>query len=463
MYTLYYLFCIFSIANGLEYEMLETFVIDVIETWQLLSPTIVFQDEMPTMCMKHQWILCLTIDMGIFETAEHLDRIFKTRKQDGIIFVGDEGHGQLVRQLVKVTPFIFSSNCPVFMPADYTNDIRMRLDSNMIFYKEESLGTYKLLDKFAVKGGPIIVLELGYWNVDEGVFLQASMNRWDRRTDLKGATLRNCLLDNSYWANFKRDESGNITGSKGYFQDMLFYITEKLNLTIETVGGKFERPKLLENGSWTGLMGSIQRKEVDVLSMGMGINLQRSYVVDFPISTDRQAITLIAAIPKGAAPNMWVYVRVFGIYQWMIFLILLTCLGVALSLLNVFSKDEMERELRTERGVSKFNQLKTLASSFALVYLYAIQMGDHTSSRQTALRLLTITASMLTFLMFVYYTGDITSEMTSGPAEIPIRTFEDVIHHKYKVIAISDYDRRVLQAAKPGTAKNIVQGRTKPR
>ena len=141
--------------------MLETFVIDVIETWQLLSPTIVFQDEMPTMCMKHQWILCLTIDMGIFETAEHLDRIFKTRKQDGIIFVGEQGHRQLLRQLDKVTPFIFSSNCPVFMPADYTNDIRMRLDSNMIFYKEESLGTYKLLDKFAVKGGPIIVLELG--------------------------------------------------------------------------------------------------------------------------------------------------------------------------------------------------------------------------------------------------------------------------------------------------------------
>ena len=191
-------------------------------------------------------------------------------------------------------------------------------------------------------------------------------------------------------------------------------VTSKtLHLTVETVGREKEIPTLLENGSWIGVMGLIQRKEVDVLSMGIGINLHYSAIVEFPFPTYRQPITLIAAMPKGAAPNMWVYVRVFGIYQWMIFLMLLNCLGIALSLLNVFSKDEMGRAFGTKRGDSKVYQLKSPYSSFALVYLYAIQMGDHTSSRQTASRLLTITTSMLTFLMFVYYTTEITSEMTS--------------------------------------------------
>ena len=46
--------------------------------------------------------------------------------------------------------------------------------------------------------------------------------------------------------------------------------------------------------------------------------------------------------------------------------------------------------------------------------------------------------------------------MTSGPPDIPIRTYEDVIHHDFKVITYVDHWRKMLEDAEPGTAKNVI-------
>ena len=58
--------------------------------------------------------------------------------------------------------------------------------------------------------------------------------KWDRRIDLKGATLINCIGDYAgRWFSFIKGKEGEILGTKGWFQDILFYITERLNMTIE--------------------------------------------------------------------------------------------------------------------------------------------------------------------------------------------------------------------------------------
>ena len=83
-------------------------------------------------------------------------------------------------------------------------------------------------------------------------------------------------------------------------------------------------------------------------------------------------------------------------------------------------------------------------------------MGSHTNSKLLACRLLTLTISMLTFIIFAYYQTNITADMTSGAPRIPIRTFEDVVHYDYKVLTYSPYYANILKSAKPGTAMNSV-------
>ena len=154
---------------------------------------------------------------------------------------------------------------------------------------------------------------------------------------------------------------------------------------------------MLENGSWTGdLIKLLQRPETGVVTTGMGINLDYNTFVDFPLATHSVPMTLIAAIPKSSAPNMWVYVSVFGVYQWMIFFALLVLMVIGSTLLNSLSKHESGQEFGTKRGANKGYKLNSVYSGFVLVSLFALQMGSHTNSKQLALRLLTLTVSFLT-------------------------------------------------------------------
>ena len=101
---LHYLLLLYIIttAYGLENGRFETFILDVIDTWQLRSPTIIFQDEIPKMLLKDYWSIWVTDDMNVNGTIEDMHTIFKHGKQDGIIFGGDQFDGRLLKELDKV-------------------------------------------------------------------------------------------------------------------------------------------------------------------------------------------------------------------------------------------------------------------------------------------------------------------------------------------------------------------------
>lgn len=160
-------------------------------------------------------------------------------------------HEQLIQTISRDAKFILTSNCPIFLPKEYSDIINLRLDSNIIFYEETTQTQYKLMDIFAVRGGPPITLQLGKWNLNNGVTLERSANRWENRIDLEGATILNGLSQNGRFSDFIKDDEGNIVGSRGYFQEKLFYITDRLNLTMITKEIPFSG-KLLANGTWTG-------------------------------------------------------------------------------------------------------------------------------------------------------------------------------------------------------------------
>ena len=447
------------------WRTLETFIEDIIDLYQLTSPTLIFQgdDAFPEICKIRPWILCLadTQEVEQKQLTLHLETIHKTRKQDGILFIGTKSHENILLQLVEFVPTIFTSACPVFMPIGYLDIVHLQLNSNIIFLDGMDSTAFILVDVFAVKGGPPITLDIGTWEMESGIILNMSKNRWDRRRDLRGTTIVNGVINNSDWAwletldpncSISWDEplmfsNCTLTGSDGLFQEYLFYFTDGLNVTIETMETPNEDLEMSDNGSWGGEIGMLQRKEIDVASAGLGIKLNRISVLDFtsPIHFDR--ITLIGAKPKAAEINVWVYVRVFGIMQWAIFVGLLTVFTIALALAyNTLNMDD-------EKGISyQSNASKALATS----YLFTLQSGDHTNVKLIGMRMLTMTASFLTLIIFIYYNGDITAEMTSGSSGIPIRNFGDVIRLGHSVFAISTLHTSILSEAKPGSAKREV-------
>ena len=96
-----------------------------------------------------------------------------------------------------------------------------------------------------------------------------------------------------------------------------------------------------------------------------------------------------------------------------------------------------------------------MTNDITMTLLFVVQMGEH-SSDGLAVRLLSMTMAMLTLFMFMYYNCDITAEMTSGPPDIPVKNFEDVLHHGYKVTTYSPYYQSQLAGEKPGSPKLAV-------
>ena len=442
---------------------LENFIEAIIGTWKPLSPTIIIREELTDLCRRRDMMLCVTNDANVTELAEHLARIHQMGRQDGLIFVGSTEHELLLNESTKIVPSLFTSNCPVFMPKEYSTMIKLRLDSNIIFYEKSTEIEYDLLDIFAVKGGAPISVEFGKWDEDSGMRLFSSMSRWGRRTDLNGAEFVNALHS---WtpdaSELIKDHDGNIVGSRGYQQEQLFYMTDKLNLTIRTIEvdlSIYDIP-YSENGSWTGVAGLFQQKQIDVFSASFGVTLKECIelpLFDCPFAILENEATLIAASTTGTAPNMWVYVHVFGVVQWTIFLILLMLMVMALSLINNFTKQRSVKTFGTKRGGSREPyQLSSIASGFALVFLYSIQMGSHPTTKNNAMRVLTLVISMLTLLTFLYYTTDITSNMTAGPPNHPVKNFEDVLYHGYSVIVLGSHFRDLLAKAPTDSAKHKV-------
>ena len=263
-------------------------------------------------------------------------------------------------------------------------------------------------------------------------------------TDLKGANFKNGLLDDGVWAKLVKDDVGDIVGSSGYFQEMLFYIIKHLNLKIETIEIPNERIEKLDNGSWTGDIGVLERKEADVCSAGIGIKMERSTSIEYPIPTYRGTVTLIATNPRGTAINMWAYLEVFGVTQWCIFIALIVSFIVIDTLFHTLNQENQHSP-----------NISYALSATMTAFLFIIQLGEN-NVKNLGKRMLTFTTSLLTLLMFVYYTTDITAIMTSGPPGIPIRNFEDVIHHQYTVFAKSTYLSSILADAPPGSAKSRV-------
>ena len=90
---------------------------------------------------------------------------------------------------------------------------------------------------------------------------------------------------------------------------------------------------------------------------------------------------------------MWVYVGVFGLVQWAIFVSLLVATIAAFA----FSRNRNSKEAFSGQ----------IVSGIAMAYMFTLQLGTHANLDSPALKMVQLTASMLTLVMFAYYTTGI--------------------------------------------------------
>ncbi len=187
-----------------------------------------------------------------------------------------------------------------------------------------------------------------------------------------------------------------------------------------------------ENGTkiWNGMVRQLELKEVDLCGASLTITEERSQVIDFSIGVLQDIISISVpnpALAGGQAKdiNILVFLTVFTKTAWLGILVTAIISSAVYALVALFQKDSF---------ASALNYLHHFALGMQDFFLSLIQRNSNTGQhlKLTAARVLMVTTSSLTFILFTYYGGDLTATMTAGLPAPSLKSFQDILDSEYK-------------------------------
>ncbi len=165
-------------------------------------------------------------------------------------------------------------------------------------------------------------------------------------------------------------------------------------------------------------------------------------VLDFTIPLLAEQFTLIAPRSKGNEVQLWVYLQIFPWMSW------LGCLVGLLTIAGTFYYFNTFQSLHEKEDPESFG----LTNSIAVGGLFLIEACYPMVTKLLSTRIAFFTSALFAYMIFSYYTCDLTARMTASPPDVPIRGFEDVILNDYRVLVKeATANEEVLKTAKEGT------------
>jgi hypothetical protein len=71
-----------------------------------------------------------------------------------------------------------------------------------------------------------------------------------------------------------------------------------------------------EDGSWNGMIGLLNKTEVDICTAGLSITMERQQALDYTMTLANLGAGMIIQRKSAVALNYWVYVDVFNKELW---------------------------------------------------------------------------------------------------------------------------------------------------
>ncbi len=319
----------------------------------------------------------------------------------------------------------------------------LRMDSNLLTISQGSNGT-ELEEWYRIKGSLYTQL-LGTWS-ERGGLLVETPAVWERRKDMHGTRLR---IATNFGAFFVLQSPGS-TEFEGLAPDILRNVRGACNFSAEWTlpeDGKYGAP--VGNGSWNGMVGMAQRKEVDLVVAALAVTLERSEAIDFTVAYHEGKSTLIVRNPTyfGGLEeiNLTAYLSVFTPLAWLSLALVLLSVSVAHFLLFL-------RHGKTS--------LPSLASSaIAFSYKMLLQVGVGTAG-PFCYKVLSLTAAGYVIVFVAYYEGMLTSFMTARLPAPRLQSFADAVDFEYQVVTLDGSKQaRDLETAPRGSGRNLVYER----
>ena len=372
--------------------------------------------DMPFCSGAYFPITCIQYDNG--ELQEVLDHMQSEENVYNPVFVSDGDHKKLIKALNDLNPLSFAGNQVWAMSLENTHFLHLRLDNNILFYAEAASGGFSVYESYSVKGGSPTTSQLFEWRkAEDQKNSKRPIRLLERRWNLNGVMIKNAA----------------IKYNDDIYTDLLSELQVQLNFNIQTVEpNKIQTWGKLKNGTWSGLVGMLFDKRIDLTEGWMIISADRTIGLGYSWATSVRVFTLCTAKTTRKKINVMAYAKVFPADVLLI--------ALTLSIVTVICFSVLSHE--------------SIWQSLTLMLRLLIQIGYDLPVKNRPSKMVLLVAAVYTYLFFVYYSGDLTAKMTSEPAKLNIRSFEDVETEGYKVMisAIGHTDYKIIKNAPEGSA-----------
>ena len=276
---------------------------------------------------------------------------------------------------------------------------------------------------------------------------------WDRRKNLTGVILANHVLEFWPFNQFQSYPNQTAYNETGLFFDIFSLLQEELGFEIVSFvpsDGQWGAKK--PDGTWTGLVGILESKTGDVTFNGLTIMEERAKVMDFtfPIYSDK--ITLIGNNGGKGTIYIWVYMSVFTVECWFAILTFSFFLALGFSAIATFSVERLHVDS------DKFGFLNGVALTYILLFQqdYGTLVKDRVKTK-----ILFYTTCLATFLLYGFYTADLTSKLSTIYSPEIIHSFSEVLPNDYQVFVQKDISYEViLSSAQPPSPLHAIYQET---
>ncbi len=251
---------------------------------------------------------------------------------------------------------------------------------------------------------------------------------WTRRVNLNGIPIINTVKQ---WAPFTFVLGDAQFSVKGLMPDIFDSLRAIMNFTViltEPPDEEWGVHRKHENGTfyWSGMVGQLSRRDVDICIAGLTVNVARQTAIDFTVGVIADPMSVVIGTEgQGKRDiNTMAYLSVFSLKTWCAMLV------ITLTTFFCFALFLQQPLLRDGRNpvISFFHGLV-----FFLRSLIQVAVGSLASSHSLSFKVIFLSCAWVCFFAFQGYVGDLTAVMTARPPKVTIKSFQDLIDNNFEL------------------------------
>ncbi|XP_044005739.1 glutamate receptor ionotropic, delta-1-like, partial [Aphidius gifuensis] len=212
---------------------------------------------------------------------------------------------------------------------DYFDDIYVQFDctfmTSKIYLEGEIITEVYQIDR----GAELRKNLFATWNHSTGI-LTPKLSLYQRRNNLFGHTFRVMSIEDPPQSMISRNIKNEIIGFKGFFGGVIELLQKNMNCTI-IYQDNDEWGYELDNGSWTGMIGSLINNKTDIVAAELMMTAERLDAIKFTTPLYSTKIRAFIKRPSSSPIKWAAYYAPFSMGPWSILGISILVTGASIS------------------------------------------------------------------------------------------------------------------------------------